>query len=814
MSPQFRSLIGLVLILVVLLGLHSKSDAYIFPPVSSPSSSPPMQVLGVGGTTLSLASGQSAYYYQYINTGEKIKVEAKNFTGGTVCIYISEYITDTTLAFKCGSTSPISVEYEEKSASRALNIVAKVTSSQSTVNMHLTWTKYVYSVLVWVDKEDGRKKEVPIFLSYGQKVEGTLKTYNENDNWYKLNSWPGNKLYWDKTGVVSLIGSTSTDFDIEIYKGDGSSLIAYNYSTNYPTYVMVRYQNYPFLIRVYPYVLSTKNEYSLSVGFMDIQNYSPSTISVKPGKNFTISYLINSSVIHDIPIVLGATIKKSDEANVFYHDPGNDTTVIVPNGVSTKSRNFYVPKDARLGTYDLELGLYGVKYSNGSVDYNFDWKNYSKVVKVEVPSNPEITYASASPNTLAPGDSTNLTIKWIFYNACSGGCMVYANAFGSWAKTTELCKIYGGVDGNYGNEQTKTCTIGLPQDITPGTHYIRVGFCYAYSYASSYDSLAGCTYRDIPITVKKINTTIYMSPMSFTINSGGEKNFIAQLKDENSNPIANKPIYFSCSIEGGECICSPPYFTTGSDGYAISTCSAIASYNTSMSVTASFPGDYRYSPSSVRANGSVVIPPPQTYQITVNPNGGRIYVDGSPITTTTTYNWNSGSTHTLDPDSGYEAASGVKKIFTQWSDGSTADPRTITVTSSATYTANWKDQYKLTISVSPSGAGTTNPPIGSYWYDQGTQVTVTATASSGYIFDHWELDGNNVGTSPSYTVTMNAPHNLVAVFRSQTPTISITVNPNGGRIYVDGSPITTTTTYNWNSGSTHTLDPDSGYEAA
>ncbi|MEM0302074.1 MAG: CARDB domain-containing protein, partial [Archaeoglobaceae archaeon] len=51
---------------------------------------------------------------------------------------------------------------------------------------------------------------------------------------------------------------------------------------------------------------------------------------------------------------------------------------------------------------------------------------------------------------------------------------------------------------------------------------------------------------------------------------------------------------------------------------------------------------------------------------------------------------------------------------------------------------------------------------------------VTATASSGYIFDHWELDGNNVGTSPSYTVTMNAPHNLVAVFRQTQREVDLT----------------------------------------
>ncbi|MEM1577334.1 MAG: hypothetical protein QXT98_07475, partial [Archaeoglobaceae archaeon] len=546
MNTQLKFTIGLLIVLVLSISFQ-RSEAYIFPPQSSPAPAPPTQLLGVGGTTLSLSKGQSAYYKQFIAAGEKIKVEARNFTGATVCIYISQYPSDTTLGYKCGSTSPVSLEYES-SVDKEIYIAVRVTEAQSTVNLHLHWTKYVKNWLgQWVDKELGRKKETAMYISHNERIEGTLKTFNENENWYYLFTWPNDKLYWDKTAVVSLTGSSSTDFDIEVYKD--SRKVASNYSVSYPTYTFVRYQDFPFFIKIFPSTLSTKNEYHLSLGFLWIKGYSLNTTSVKPGGTYTISYSISSSVFHNIPVILGATIRKSDETNVFYHGPGDDTTVIVPNGESTKSRKFYVPKDARLGTYDLEIGLYGVVYSNGTVDYNFDWKKYSQVLKVEVPSNPEITYASASPNTLAPGDSTNLTIKWIFYNACSGGCMVYANAFGSWAKTTELCKIYGGVDGNYGNEQTKTCTIGLPQDITPGTHYIRVGFCYANSYASSYDILAGCTYRDIPITVKKINTTIYMSPMSFTINSGGEKNFIAWLKDENSKPIANKPIYFSCSIE-------------------------------------------------------------------------------------------------------------------------------------------------------------------------------------------------------------------------------------------------------------------------
>jgi PKD repeat protein len=94
---------------------------------------------------------------------------------------------------------------------------------------------------------------------------------------------------------------------------------------------------------------------------------------------------------------------------------------------------------------------------------------------------------------------------------------------------------------------------------------------------------------------------------------------------------------------------------------------------------------------------------------------------------------------------------------------------TITVVMNAphTATAHYTPQvitYKLKIEATTGG--TTSPAPGTYTYAAGTQVQVTASPSPGYIFDHWELNGTNVGTATTYTVNVNANYVLKAFFKA------------------------------------------------
>ena len=93
------------------------------------------------------------------------------------------------------------------------------------------------------------------------------------------------------------------------------------------------------------------------------------------------------------------------------------------------------------------------------------------------------------------------------------------------------------------------------------------------------------------------------------------------------------------------------------------------------------------------------------------------------------------------------------------------NPITITMDSDKFITANFILPCILTIAAGTGG--TTNPEQGSYTYDYGTQVTVTAIPSSGYQFSGWSGDAS--GMSNPVTITVDADKSILANF-TQTPT--------------------------------------------
>jgi len=154
-------------------------------------------------------------------------------------------------------------------------------------------------------------------------------------------------------------------------------------------------------------------------------------------------------------------------------------------------------------------------------------------------------------------------------------------------------------------------------------------------------------------------------------------------------------------------------------------------------------------PASDRYNLTTNVSP--TEGGSVSPSGGA-YDAGVTVTITATAN------------SGY--------VFDFWSGGASGTNSTTTVVMDAhkSVTAHFTpiaQTYTLTTSVSPSGAGSVSPSGGEY--DDGSSVSLSATANSGYVFDYWS--GSISGTGPNTRVTMDSDKDVIANFVAAGPTV-------------------------------------------
>ncbi len=200
------------------------------------------------------------------------------------------------------------------------------------------------------------------------------------------------------------------------------------------------------------------------------------------------------------------------------------------------------------------------------------------------------------------------------------------------------------------------------------------------------------------------------------------------------------------------------------------------------------------SPESVTANFNA-----RSVSVTVAtaPSGLGIVVDNTAYTAPKTFSWQVGSQHTIATTSP-QASNGSRYTFAKWSD-SGALSHTITVSGSATYTASFNTSYLLTTGVSPTGSGTvtvkTVSPTGDGYYPSGTNVSMVASANSGYSFTRWT--GTTNSTSNPLSVSMNSPVTETANFN---PALLLSTNSiNFGTLYLGQVSVRTMTLTNTSS---------------
>ena len=155
----------------------------------------------------------------------------------------------------------------------------------------------------------------------------------------------------------------------------------------------------------------------------------------------------------------------------------------------------------------------------------------------------------------------------------------------------------------------------------------------------------------------------------------------------------------------------------------------------------------------------------QSYTISAsaNPsNGGTVSGGG-------TYTYGQSCTLTANHATGY--------TFVRWTKNgtqvSTNASYTFTVTGSASYVAHFQaNSYTISVSADPSNGGTVS---GGGTYSYGQSCTVHATASNGYTFTNWTVNGSQVSTNANYTFTVTSDRSLVAHFNynPQAPTGAI-----------------------------------------
>ena len=162
---------------------------------------------------------------------------------------------------------------------------------------------------------------------------------------------------------------------------------------------------------------------------------------------------------------------------------------------------------------------------------------------------------------------------------------------------------------------------------------------------------------------------------------------------------------------------------------------------------------------------------------TTNPTPGiHVYVNGTQVSVTAI------------PDTYYT----LDYWLLDGNNAGVANPITVLMTDDHTLQPVFA-RLNYTLKIDTTTGGTTNPAPGTYTYNAGSTVQVTAVPNANYALDYWLLDGNNAGSANPYTVTMNNNHVLKAVFKSLPPPLSVSISPLSTTIVVGGSVTFTST---------------------
>ncbi len=178
-------------------------------------------------------------------------------------------------------------------------------------------------------------------------------------------------------------------------------------------------------------------------------------------------------------------------------------------------------------------------------------------------------------------------------------------------------------------------------------------------------------------------------------------------------------------------------------------------YGNEVSFTTSQLANYTISLLANPANGGTV-------------SGGGVFQDGQTCTVVAAAN--NGYSFVNWTEEGVQVSANTEYGFTVGSD------RVLT----ANFTAG---TYVISAASNPEEGGTIS---GAGGYEYGDNCTLTATANTGYVFEKWTENDTQVSTNATYTFSVSGSRSLVAHFKVQSYTISISANPQAGGVVSGG----------------------------
>jgi hypothetical protein len=171
--------------------------------------------------------------------------------------------------------------------------------------------------------------------------------------------------------------------------------------------------------------------------------------------------------------------------------------------------------------------------------------------------------------------------------------------------------------------------------------------------------------------------------------------------------------------------------------------------------------------------------PTVNVSVGTSPAGAGFLVDGTSYSTTQSFSWNIGSTHTLTAGASFFSADGVTEFgFSNWTPGTTSATDSVTATASvASYTANYQISGYLLTAVPNNSAWGSVTPASPGFYANGAPTSITATANAGFSFTGWTGSTDIASpSSASTTITMNSPETVTANF---APLAGAITSPGG-----------------------------------